>query len=83
MSTCRTPGAVYETEFFDGHLVHRIVFPFPVFKNGMGPERQRRLDKKIHAALLPVIEEFYRDNWQFFAERIIDGERMPEQWEQL
>ena len=79
--TCRTPGAVYQTDVLPRCIVHTVMLPQSI---QLSDAKERALAKALHDAVLPVMEQFYRDNWnKFFAERIIDGDRMPKRWSDL
>jgi hypothetical protein len=82
MSTCKTPGAVYETNVAPEYLSLTILFPRPVL--AMPCRDQQVLVRKVHRAVLPVIEKLYHDAWErCFRGQMIDGQRMPHYHEDL
>jgi hypothetical protein len=83
---CRTPGAAYGTQVSANEIVLRVKFPRMVFtgwnsKSVVG----RHLEAELHAALLPAIEKIYRDYWEVFRGRTLDGDEtpLPQTWEEL
>ncbi len=82
---CGTPGAVYSIFMDDGRLGCVVDLPFDV-EDAIPAEAVDTMKKALHDAMLPVIEQFYRDVWDgTIAGKIIDGdsEPMPKRWELL
>lgn len=77
---CMTPGAVYETVFTPSRLTFHVHLPVPI----LAGVPQEPIAKKVHDAVLPIIEELYRKEWtRCLSGVLIDGDYMPARHEQL
>lgn len=79
---CRTPGAKYGTDITTNNITLTIELPQDVF-SGLGTPGERQLEADLHVALLRVMETVYRERWNRFRGRVIDGDVMPENWHDL
>ena len=82
-TVCRTPEAVYFTGI-DKRIL-RLNVDFPVDMLSTNQDAESVLITKLHEAILPVIEDLYRERWNLLAGKNlgIDPKPMPERWEDL
>ena len=80
---CKTPGAVYTTALRPRLLRLDVLVPEPLF-DGTKAE-QDELVKRFHDALLPAVEQVYREKWHLLAGKRVDGDTdpLPPSWDDL
>ena len=78
---CCTPDAVYGTDVG----ARRVVMDVTIMEGLLPREDEGRLVAELHAAILPVFERIYRDNWAALAGRFTyQGDKpLPARWEDL
>jgi len=81
---CGTPGAIYSLTVEGNTLACGVTLPFSI-EASLPAEAREELKKRIHDAMLPAVERFYRDVWdKTIAGKVIDDTGvMPKRWEQL
>ena len=78
---CCTPDAVYGTDIWARTIRLEVDFPAKLLSR----EPEKDLVDELHAAILPVIERIYRDNWSVLAGKTLAGSNkpLPATWEEL
>ena len=78
---CGTPGAVYSVMVEGNTLALGVTLPFNI-EQSLPPEARERLKAAMHDAVLPIVEQFYRDVWlHTIAGKVIDDTGpMPSKW---
>jgi hypothetical protein len=82
---CGTPGAVYTITVKGRDLGCVVHLPFSI-ERALPADAKKRMKQALHDALLPIVEQFYRDVWeQTIAGKKLadDPEPMPARWELL
>ena len=81
---CRTPGTVYDTNINPDRI--RLAIRMPVnLLSDITEEQKQQLVMDLHNALLPVVEQVFRQQWRQMSGKLIKGHTrpMPETWEEL
>jgi hypothetical protein len=82
---CGTPGAVYTVTVQGNVLGCTAELPFDI-EAAIPASAKESMKKALHDAMLPIVEQFYRDVWtKTIAGKTLadDPEPMPERWELL
>ena len=82
--SCKTPGAIYETSFRSKQVILEVNLPVEFFED-LSKRKEKKLAEDLHNALLPAMEQIYREFWSKLAGKVIekDDEPMPRSWTEL